>query len=888
MSTYTPRPYWAPLSVVLVCLPAVLFVAWYLGAGYTRFERYRRATATKQTLTMELLQLFVHDELHRHLRRLTLPASPQRLPMVELAIAAGGMESLEKDVRGRGKRVYVNGRLRKDGEVYKVQVRLQGRRHWHHIGVQKSFKIRAAKGHLVDGLRTFNLVNDVTPFGLEEQIVFDVARALGLLTPDYHPIRLRLNNTDLGVYRLVGAPDEGLLRGAGRMPGSIYSGRFDRECGSEGARPTPDKPCGFSVLASRDRATRTHFGEVLGLHQQLHDSGPKQWRDYVLKRLDLDRFARFEALDVVFGGDQHDEGANLKLYFDPYRGRFEPIAMDFRAFRHDRRVNLAGNILQRRLHEVPEYMLLRNQWIHRLATGEGAPAAVRARVDRWFTQLRPELESDPYWDAYKLLPKPSGFHRLMVRPMTMARWLITSRKELDTHARRHRYLRSTLDSASLWATAGTNPTGQYLDVEVRGLGAYALQELGGDGEAGAACTLPEGLLVIQPSMKIEASQLELGRVPQTTRFRLRVRCEGPTDQPLWLSAKNVVTGRTHRLRVQAERQLGEAMVAQAEAPRQPSLVTLGPGIVVVDQDLHFDAATAVQVLPGTTLRLGPGVSVTFEGRLSAVGTSRAPIRFEAADPGQPFGGVRLLGPHSEGSVLRHVNFVGGSHPAGGHRYTPGFLSIYETANIQLSHLRFSAIENAEDVLHLTYVENASIDDVEIRGAPVDAIDLEMVQGSLRGLRVLKAGDECLDLMGAKIQVTDSLLLGCTNNAVSAGEGSEVSIDSLFVGRSRVGILAKNASTVQISRSVVFGCEQGLRTNRKDVHYNSPSRLDADTVFLHEVDELRKQGVGTSIRLLHSVRGLPQQGQLRALRMNILDLERWDEQSISGFVREVLL
>ncbi|CAN0560724.1 unnamed protein product, partial [Laminaria digitata] len=191
----------------------------------------------------------------------------------------------------------------------------------------------------------------------------------------------------------------------------------------------------------------------------------------------LERFARFEALDVVFGGDQHDEGANFKLYYDPYRGRFEPIAMDFRAFRHDQRVNLASNHLQRKLHAVPEYMRLRNQWIHRLATSEGAPATVRARVDAWFGALRAELESDPYWDAYKLLPKATSFHRLMVRPMTVSRWLTASRKELDTHAQRHRYLRDVLDAARLQATVQTTTAGMSLHLEVHGLGAYALEEL---------------------------------------------------------------------------------------------------------------------------------------------------------------------------------------------------------------------------------------------------------------------------------------------------------------------------------------------------------------------------------------------------------------------------
>ena len=30
--------------------------------------------------------------------------------------------------------------------------------------------------------------------------------------------------------------------------------------------------------------------------------------------------------DIIFGGDQHDFDQNQKLYFDPFRGRFEPIA----------------------------------------------------------------------------------------------------------------------------------------------------------------------------------------------------------------------------------------------------------------------------------------------------------------------------------------------------------------------------------------------------------------------------------------------------------------------------------------------------------------------------------------------------------------------------------
>ncbi|CAN0566055.1 unnamed protein product, partial [Laminaria digitata] len=190
------------------------------------------------------------------------------------------------------------------------------------------------------------------------------------------------------------------------------------------------------------------------------------------------------------------------------------------------------------------------------------------------------------------------------------------------------------------------------------------------------------------------------------------------------------------------------------------------------------------------------------------------------------------GPATAGTSLRHVHFTGGSSAELADRYVPGFMAIYDTSRIELSHLRFFGIENAEDVLHITYVQDLNVDDVIVRAAPVDAIDLEMVQGNLRGLRVHQAGDECLDLMGAKIEVTDSVLLGCTNNAVSAGEDSAVTLDGLLIGRSKVAVLAKNASNVWLSRSVVFEGKHALRTNKKDVHYQRPSRLEAEMLFVH--------------------------------------------------------
>ena len=890
----TARPYWGALSLAAVSLPLLLLLAWYAGSAWVRFDRYRRASGAKITLNAELLQLFMHDEMHRHIRRFSLAPSPGTLDSVELSIPADGMQALEDDARSSGKRRYVKAFLRRSGQTHKVRIRLQGRRHWHHIGVQKSLKVRAEKGDLIDGLRTFNLVNDVTPFGLEEKLVLDVAEALDLLTPTYEPVRVRMNNTDAGVYWLVGTPDEGLLRRAGRMPGSMYSGRFDRPCDPAAPGPRADKPCGFAKLAARDAGEREDFAEIFDLHRALRDG---TFKTYAPEYLDLDRFARFEALDVVFGGDQHDEGSSFKIYFDPYRGRFEPVAMDFRAFRHDNRVNLASNLLQRELQLIPEYMRLRNRWIHRLATGLGSPAQVRERVEAWFAKLRPELETDPYWDAYKLLPKASKFHRLMVRPMTIGRWLLASRAELETHSQRSRFLVDKLESAQLELSAHFGAGGPKLDARASGLASFQIVAISADG--GQRCEVSRGdgpWLNPIVEAKARPGQDATGAkrtIVVPTRRTLDLDCRGATAGVLSVTAENVVTGRVRRMRVPilaAAPPAGVPPARTATVAASPAaaleLISLGPGLVRYDRDVTFGSGSRVTVHAGTTVQLGAGASIAFEGGLQANGTAHAPIRFERAAPDAPFGGVMLIGPDTRGARLSYVRFWGGTHPTGTKRYTPGFLNIYDTSDIQLSNVWFEGITGAEDVLHATYVDGLDVSDLSIVDAPTDAIDLEMVTGTLRGLRVSGAGDECLDLMGAALTVTDSVLAGCTNNAVSAGEESKISLDSVLIAGSKVGVLAKNASQALVTRSLIFDGKQALRTNKKDVHYTKPSRIEAEALFVHEVDDLVKRGRGTTIVLFRSTRGLPDDDQLLPLRRDVLQIDAWRDEPLAEYLRRL--
>jgi len=232
-------------SGVVLVLPVLLGVAWYAWSAFARIDLYRRSSKDAPALDGELFQIALHDELTRDWRRLLLPGRPTDSPLrtLEISLPRESLDALDPTGTRKGGAGYVKGFLRSQGRAYEMRLRYRGGQHWHWIGSQKSMKVRLDRGDLLDGTRVFNLLNDVTPFGLEDEIILGIAREMGLLTPEYFPVWVRINNSDMGVYRYEAQPEEGLLRRSRRMPGSMYSGDSDALApsgdagGSSGTKP---------------------------------------------------------------------------------------------------------------------------------------------------------------------------------------------------------------------------------------------------------------------------------------------------------------------------------------------------------------------------------------------------------------------------------------------------------------------------------------------------------------------------------------------------------------------------------------------------------------------------------------------------------------------------
>jgi hypothetical protein len=951
---------------LVLAAPVVLGMLTYAWSAWVDAARVRDAIDPKAQVTPEALQIALHDALTRDLRRLTLPERPTsgRIPTYELALAPAEVDRLAEDTNKRagaaGPKTYAQGLLRVGGRVHHVEVRARGEQPWHRLGAQRSLKLKVERGDLVEGMRVLNLLNDPTPFGLEEQLVLDLAREHGLITPELHPVWVRLNNHDMGVYRLEAQPDESLVRRSGHIPGDIFAGDAEKLSGGGAFGPLFTSTVGWTRLARRaEQAEGADASRAPGAGvdapgdatlarfvDRVAHATHADFAAYASEALDLDRYATYAALDAAFGGDAHDLRSNHRFYVDPYRGRLEPVAWSFRGFRRSAEVDAIDSPLLVRLKLTPGWLVARDRALHQLLTGAASAPAVRERAERWMSALAPELAADPYWDAYKLLPRASKIHRATLRPMTTAKWRLAAEYELDGFARRSRVLLDVLEAQGVDVTATATADGLALELTVRGHGAYAVEAV----RVGPSCGRPSAILadtsldgrfdvavderVDAPAPNPVAGRALRGavsggetltlatRAELTPRVRLVARDDADAkrgsvravDDPtafryllvgarcaaedVEVVARSLVTGTRARLAVR-----GRAAVAplasscgaaslddplaldpgvcgphpwQFPAPARAQRVVLGPGRVEFPETRRFTASERVEVLAGTTLALGPGASLVFRGPVHVAGTPDAPVVVERLDPARAFGGVALVGPGTAGSQLVELTIVGGARPRGETVELTGPLGVHDTRQVALRGVRVRETAPVDDVIHAYRVDELALEDVEVEGAPVDAVDLEFVRGEVRGLRVIGAGDDGLDLMGVHLRIEDSLVAAVMNNGISAGEESEVTATSLVVAHAKTGILAKNASRVRLVRALVGYTQVALRARHRETRYAGPSHVSAAETFIVDAVDVDQAEEGSTVDIAPLRTELPGEGELGHVLGRVLGARRWDE------------
>jgi hypothetical protein len=914
-----------PLSALLLCLPGIALCLWYAFSAYSRFDGYRRMVEDKIALSVEDFQLHLHDVLWSDLRRIFLaaPPDPSNLEFFAFHITTEALNGLFRGVEKEDKRPYVPAKLeRRDGSLQSVEMRLRGQRHWYLLGKQKSMKVKLPKGELLEGHRVFNLLNGPSPMVVDEQIILDLAQSKGVLTPVSRFARVRMNASDLGVFHYETQPDESLLRVNRRIPGGIYSGDLPP---SAKTKELWDDIARWKKVAWHLDKEKENLSDLKRFLSKIKDSTVAEFTRFAREEIDLKAFATFDVIDVAFGGDQHDFRENHKYYVDPYRGRWEPIAWNFRGFQSDPLFNLVENPVLLRLKFVPEYLSIRNAILYDFLINEASVTSVRNQGIAILKKLAPELTTDPYWDAYRLLSRIDEFHREMLRPMSLDRVSLVFESEMETYSRRHAFLVNKLEKNPLW-----------IDVDDSRKSSSSSFQLIVDGQTGvkldgltvdwpAECeevkwqVFKEGLPItpinsdrwvefeqpidLHPAIELVArdnpnarrGKIRSKMLPVAYRFTLESNC---TPGSLEAVGIHMATGSRVRSRPAPQslrdrlpkqyldpNQVPRMVIGEVSAhpwslvPPEPETIRLGPGEIAITETKVFQEHQSVEIAAGTDFRMGPRASLIFRGPVYFRGTRLQPITIDKAGD-EHWGGIAIQGPRTEGSVLNFVNAKNGSRPRGERIPYPGMINIHDTQRIAVRNCRFSDNQISDDVVHVAYVKGLQAEDCIVGNGYSDAWDLEFVDAELKRLHVRRVGDDALDLMGSNVDLSDSIFSSCKGNGISSGEESRATVRNTLVADSRVGVLIKNASSARLFSTMLFRNHIGVRVYQREVRFEGESRVEADVLFVVNSERAVKRS-DRSRDLLDAgriQRGFPQNGALDNLCENVIGLRHWGQLS----------
>jgi hypothetical protein len=810
--------------LVIVAVLAVFFIGDYAERVVVRIRANREPDAFDRSAEFYVFRP-ARSIIHNTLADVPIPGSREKLagcglPVHDLRIAPQQLRKLQATARRvttKGysvgiPREYVPAKFRIDGRFVPIKVKLRGFTDWHYSTRRPSLRLKFPDNHLFDGKKQINL-SEPYDKGLTIDLTtnWELQRH-GILTWDSRFVVLRLNGNVVGLFQEIEQFGRSMTDRNGRSEGYIFSGR-GQLFGKEGP--------GFDqALAAIERVKRRLEPK------DEPDAAVCDWA-FFREYFDADRWAWAGAMTAVLASCHAWDGDNLRLYWDPSRGKFEPIPWDYHCFTLDPHAHPEGEVAPaggyRNFNHVPEYRRMRDRRTWKLLT-ERIDAMVE-HSETLFDELRDILPLDT----------SSTVH---LRAMSLRRGEAVQAGFVRTLRHNKQYLTTLFNKHDLRAVAWTEASGRVtLELENHGKSFLAVRQVivedgVEDGKRRHAHPLPEPVIVDGPW------QGEPGRC----RCRVAIPTgTKPVGLTVWdevigaavtASEITMVPGEGQPPPIAGQPEKTPLRLAIDNVRTEPRRVVFGPGRVLVERTHEIPASHDVVFAPGLELKMGKGASLLIHGNLTSVGGDDAAITISGADPREPWGGILVQGTRLAPSHVRmeHTVVEGGT---GGRtnriRFTSS-LSVHDGV-VSLRSCEFNRSE-ADDGINLKHCE-VDLRANRFRGSKDDAVDLDFCTGAVVGNEVVGAGGDGLDFSGSRVRIERNHIRHCADKGISLGERTDATVADNRIAQCKTGIAVKDRSCAEIRNDRLSDLQVGIALYVKKPTFG-PSRATLKDVVMHDV------------------------------------------------------
>ena len=866
-------------SALIICLPLFILLGWMIADSYLEYRRFADLACHGKapSFNVDIMHLFMRNSLLRAFVRSTTSEMPddEKLPTIQLSIDRESLAALNADLPKSGKANYYRAYVKYGGKSYTVKARYMGDNHWHWLWDQKSWRIKTKKSKLIENSRKLNIKNPRTRVTLNECVAQDLAKEIGLIAPRVYPVKLVVNNIYKGVHLFWDSIDESVIRRFNRMPGSVYSGDGAPAHKESGVSRLWKDEKWWAKSASRNAQQKAYREDIGTLIEAVNDPDPEHFYSFSKQFLNKEAFASFFSLDNLVAGMHHDYHHNHKIYFDPIMGKFEPVSWDVDEWHlPSQEFDAAASPLLNQWKLIPELDLLRKKRLYELIDkGAFLPDKILRRIDAYDQKIRSALEADVYrdekcWRAVNIMKFPT----LPCFPFLMGQYDDDVQALKDKISKRVSVLRTYLNHSKMICNLSeSGDSGNYLvRLAVYGnvgrlitgmkiFGSFESAEIfrdvnrnlildaedilvGKTGRVNGDIVVPLHEAVL-PGYKKE-KQLKDRNNYLFGNHRLEVSpleydyiiaTRDGTVNDVKIQSKNVVTGEPVNTRYGT---ITEGVAQETislhpwKLPPEPvrESISLGPGEVIITQTKTYPKHISLTILPGTTMRLGEGVSIFCYGKVNAKGTHERPIHFEAIDSGKAWGVFTLQGEGSSGSVFEQCTWEGGSEAKENLIYYGGMVSMHGIDDLTIKNCAIGRNYLGDDAMHLAYCKNFIIEGCSFDQARSDALDVDISSGKVVLSRFMNSGNDTLDLMTSDIWVDQCVFTRAGDKGISIGEKSKLTVDGCVFQNCKVGMEVKDGSVVALKTNVFRHCGTAINLYKKNWRYGGGGILKADNVY----------------------------------------------------------
>ena len=289
--------------------------------------------------------------------------------------------------------------FRAEGEDYHAKIRIRGDLENHWAYSKKSWRIKFAKEKLFHGRRELNIVLPGDKGFTMERIAQEMGRELGLLVPDSGYAQVQLNGVEMGLYFWFENNSPEMLEKLGYAGGEIFRENNTWIQTNYTGFGIPERfinvhPGNFTSSINQDQELGRYAARWNRFLQLVRGEANENFEEEIATLLDLEKYAKWNALTWLFGSLHSQWSDNLRWFYNPTTGLFEPLLYDVQTDELNNQKSGTFEVqsddpLARRLMRIPKYHEMRNKVLWRLVNDPQFD--FEPRSEKLFDRIRPYL-----------------------------------------------------------------------------------------------------------------------------------------------------------------------------------------------------------------------------------------------------------------------------------------------------------------------------------------------------------------------------------------------------------------------------------------------------------------------------------------------------------------